>query len=72
MDKCAAVKTGIVKRKGRASLEFFYYGRPHYYCFGYTDRLTDDLIDVCQSCKSNVRFAQDDLDALRGRNADGT
>ena len=67
MGKCAAVKTGIVKRKGRASLEFFYCGRPHYYCFGYTDRMTDELLDVCRECQSNVRFAQDDLDVLTGR-----
>lgn len=67
MANCAAVKAGIVKRKGTASLEFFYFGRPHYYCHGYVDRMTDDLLDVCRECKSNVRFAQDDMDILAGR-----
>ncbi len=66
MADCAAVKAGIVKRKGKASLEFFYSGRPHYYCYGYIDRMTDDPLEVCRECKSNVRFAQDDMDMLMG------
>lgn len=64
---CEAVKNGTVKRNGKASLEFFYAGRPFYYCFGYIDRMTDEPLDVCRSCKSNVIYAQDDYDVLNRR-----
>ena len=67
MSKCRAVQTGEVKRRGKASLEFFYAGRPHYYCFGYISHETDELLDTCRSCKSHVIYAQADWDALKGR-----
>lgn len=64
---CEAVNKGKVKRRGRPSIEFYYAGRPHYYCFGYIDKMTDELLDVCRKCKSNVIYAQEDFDALNGR-----
>lgn len=69
---CEAVKIGAVKRRGKASLEFYYCGRPHYYCHGYFDRMTDELLEVCRACKSNVIYAQDDWDLLRQEVRDGT
>lgn len=66
MTKCAAIATGVATRKGKASLEFFYRGKPHYYCYGYIDRMTDELLPCCHICKANVRFAQDDMDKLTG------
>ena len=65
--ECGAVKHGIVNRKGKSSLEFFYGGKPYYYCFGYVDSMTDELLDVCSMCKSNVIHAQRDFDLLNGK-----
>lgn len=68
---CEAVKHGRVKRRGKPSVEFFYSGRPFYYCFGYIDPMTDELLDECRDCKSNVIYAQEDYDTLLGRAENG-
>lgn len=64
---CEAVKKGLVKHRGKSSPEFFYMGRPHYYCYGYVDKMTDELLDVCRLCKSCVIYAQADFDVLNGK-----
>lgn len=68
---CEAVKKDLVKRRGKPSIEYYYLGKPYYYCFGYIDPMTDDLLDVCRLCKSNVIHAQDDYDILNGEVDDG-
>ena len=51
-----------VKRRGKASLEFYKNGKPQYYCSGYIDAMTDELIDECKRCKQHVNKAQEDLE----------
>lgn len=62
---CKALKTGKVKRRGKASLEWRDEDNtPHYYCCGYTDVSTENLLPVCKECRDNVIFAQKDLEQL--------
>lgn len=60
---CQAVKNGEVKRKGKPSIEYHDDNRkPVYYCYGYIDCGTEDLIPTCANCRKNTRYAQIDLD----------
>ena len=59
---CKAVKIGEVPKRGNPSIEWYKDGKPQYYCYGWKNRMTDELLDVCQNCKNNVIYAQDDLD----------
>lgn len=60
---CRARKTGQVKRRGKASIEWLDDNdKAQYYCFGYIDWSTEELLDVCKECRDNVIFAQEDLD----------
>lgn len=60
---CKAKKTGQVKERGKASIEWRDEDEtPHYYCYGYTDASTEDLLPVCRECRDNVIFAQEDLE----------
>lgn len=58
-DKCLAVAQHIVSEKGNASIERYVDGVPQYYCYGYIDRQTDELIPHCRNCKNNVMYADD-------------
>ena len=62
---CRAKKTGTVAERGKASIEWHKDGEPQYYCYGYKDKMTDDLLDVCRDCKDNVIYAQEDMDRYR-------
>ena len=33
------------------------------YCYGYIDKMTDELLPECKECRSHTSKAQDDLDA---------
>ena len=59
---CKAVKTFEVPRRGKPSIEWTKNGVPQYYCYGWKNKMTDELLDVCQNCKDNVIYAQDDFD----------
>ena len=59
---CKAVKTHEVPRRGKPSVEWHKNGAPQYYCYGWKNNMTDELLEVCQNCKDNVIYAQDDLD----------
>ncbi len=59
---CKAVKTNEVPRRGKPSVEWHKEGKPQYYCYGWKDNMTDELLEVCRNCKDNVIYAQDDLD----------
>jgi len=60
---CQAVKNGEVKRKGKPSIEYLDdNGKPVYYCYGYIDYGTEELIPTCSNCKRNAKYAQRDLD----------
>lgn len=59
---CPAKDKGEVPRRGQASAEFYENGKPRYFCRGYIDKMTDELIDTCRSCRQNVIYAQEELE----------
>lgn len=59
---CKAVKQRIVDRRGRPSIEWHKDGVPQYYCYGYADPMTDELLEVCQSCIDHVNHAEEDFE----------
>lgn len=59
---CEAKKQGIVKRRGKPSVEWHKDGVPQYYCYGYIDKMTDELLKVCRNCIDHVDHAQKDMD----------
>ena len=59
---CNAVKNREVPRRGKPSVEWHKDGKPQYYCYGWKNSRTDELLEVCANCKDNVIYAQDDLD----------
>lgn len=62
---CKAVKKGEVKTKGKPSIEYHdSNGKPVYYCYGWIDYGTEELIKTCLECKKNVIYAQRDLEKL--------
>lgn len=66
---CLAKANNVeIHEKGRASIEWYKEGKPQYYCYGYKDRRTDELLDECQICRKNVRYAQEDLDEYIKKN----
>jgi hypothetical protein len=69
---CKAKKTGEVKERGKASIEWRDDdGKPQYYCYGYINQMTDELLDVCRGCKDNVIYAQEDLDNYGVKKVEG-
>ena len=58
---CKAKKKGIVKRRGKPTIEFYRDEKPQYYCYGYIDSETDEPLEDCKRCKDFVDFAQEDL-----------
>ncbi len=58
---CKAKKSGMVPSRGRPSIEWHKDGVPPYYCYGYIDRMTDQLLEICKDCRDNVIYSQDDL-----------
>lgn len=61
--RCKAKKLSHIKRKGKPSIEWHdREGNPQYYCCGYVDFMTEELMDVCFQCKNNVHHAQEDLE----------
>ena len=59
---CQAVKNGIVKVKGKPSIEFYKDGKPQYFCMGYIDAMTDEVLEVCKKCKKHVDHAEEALE----------
>lgn len=59
---CKAKKKGIVKRRGKPTIEFYKDEKPQYYCYGYIDSETDEPLEDCKQCKDFVELAQKDLD----------
>ena len=60
---CKAKKNNIwIKDKGKSSIEYYKNGKPQYYCYGYIDQKTDELIDECKECPKHVYKAQEDLE----------
>lgn len=59
---CKAKKNGEVKRRGKPTIEFYKDEKPQYYCYGYIDATTDELIEDCKRCRDFVDRAQEDLE----------
>lgn len=59
---CQAKKKGIVKYRGKPTIEFYKDEKPQYYCYGYIDSETDEPLEDCKQCKDFVDFAQEDLE----------
>ena len=62
MFECALLKKGVVRNKGKSSVEFYKNGKPQRYCYGYIDKMTDELFPECEACNINVNKAQGDLE----------
>lgn len=59
---CKAKQKGIVKRRGKPTIEFYKDEKPQYYCYGYIDVGTDEPLEDCKRCKDFVDHAQEDLE----------
>ena len=64
---CRAKESGKVSRRGQPSIEWYKDGKPQYYCYGYIDKMTDELLLECKTCMSHVYKAQDDLNEYNHR-----
>lgn len=59
---CKAKRTGKVPNRGNPSVEWYKNGKPQYYCCGWENSMTDELLEVCQNCRDNINYAQNDLE----------
>ena len=57
---CQAKKNGEVTRRGKASIEYYKDGKPQYFCYGYKDTMSDELLETCQKCIDNVIHCEDE------------
>lgn len=64
---CRAKESGKVIRRGKPSIEWHKDGKPQYYCCGYVNTMTDDVLPECKECRNYVDKAQDDLDKWNRR-----
>ena len=64
---CKATESGKVSRRGQPSIEWYKDGKPQYYCYGYIDKMTDELLVECKECRSHVYKAQGELDKYNCR-----
>ena len=62
MKECSLMRKGVVRNKGASSIEFYKNGEPQRYCYGYIDKMTDELFLECEACNINVNKAQEDLE----------
>lgn len=57
---CALAKQGIVKQRGKPSIEWYKDEVPQYYCCGYIDSSTDEPFETCRNCVDWTNNAADD------------
>lgn len=62
MERCTLVRKGIVKTKGKPTIEFYKDGKPQYYCYGYFDSMTDEPLEECVNCQKWVDGEQCEKD----------
>lgn len=48
--------------RGRPTTEFYKNDKPQIYCLGWTDRMTDEPLEVCKNCKDFVHGKQIEYD----------
>ena len=61
---CKAKLRPDIKERGRPSIEFIFNNIPRYFCYGYIDARTDELIDECRECPENVNKADEVMQRL--------
>ena len=64
---CKAKERGKVSRRWEMSIEWYKDGKPQYYCYGYLDKMADEMLPECKECSIFVGKAQDDMDKFYGR-----
>ena len=62
---CKAKSRPDIKERGKTSIEFVFNSIPRYFCYGYIDTKTDELIDECRECPENVKRADEVLQKLK-------
>lgn len=76
---CEAKNRKDIKERGKPSIEFYFENKPRYFCYGYIDNQTDELIPECKKCIEHVYNADKimkqlkngenpEYDGLRNRN----
>lgn len=38
-------------KRSKPTTEFYHNGKPQIYCMGWTDGMTDEVLEICQKCK---------------------
>ena len=66
---CKAGKNREVPRRGKPSIEWKKGEVPQYYCYGWKNSMSDELLETCENCKDNVIHAQDDMDKWNAEQA---
>ena len=62
---CKAKLRPDIKDRGKPSVEFVFEGKPRYFCYGYIDQSTEELIDECRECPENVHRADEVMQDLK-------
>lgn len=62
---CKAKLRQDIKDRGKPSIEFEFEGKPRYFCYGYIDQRTDELIDECRNCPEHVYKADEVMKKLK-------
>ena len=62
---CPAKDNGEVRYKARSTVELIINGNPVFFCQGYIDRMTDELLETCRNCKRNTINADEYVDEVK-------
>ena len=62
---CKAKLRKDIKERGKPSIEFYFDNKPRYFCYGYIDQRTDELIEECRICPEHVSIADEVMKQLK-------
>lgn len=62
---CKAKLRPDINERGKPSVEFVFEGKPRYFCYGYIDQSTEELIEECRECPENVYRADEVMRDLK-------
>lgn len=62
---CSAKLRNDIKDRGKPSIEFYWENKPRYFCYGYINQRTDELIEECRNCPEHVYKAGECMEKLR-------